>query len=71
MDDYPLLVDVKFANFLRYKTARYQTSPKVRLRLLAETRAFPNPPQLTPIPELEEYEIWQEIAEIKKEREAA
>lgn len=63
MTEYVTLTDLKFSNYLKYKTSRYQTSPRVRADLLSETRAFPEPQQVrdwfTPV---EEYEIWQELA---------
>ena len=67
MDDYPLLTDVKFANFLRYKTSTYQTSPRARNKLLTETRHFPEPARVRPLTDVDEYRIWQALAKRKRD----
>lgn len=67
---YPSLMDVQFANFLRWCEAQYESKLRWRNKLLAETRGFEPEEHDHTLTEFDEYRIWQELAEQKKEEAA-
>lgn len=71
MSEYVTNADAKMSNFLRWCESKYRTRHWWREDFLSESRLFPDPEPMGVLTEDAEYSIWQDIAAMKKEKEAA